>query len=57
MGEIFIPVGFAGTETGNRPPSPFPVYPPHETFLFKLVNLFVRIIVKTRYMTSYKIAN
>jgi hypothetical protein len=40
-----IPVGFAGT--GNHPPSPFPVYPFHETILSKLVNLLVKIIVRT----------
>jgi hypothetical protein len=57
MGEILSPSGARGRGTENRPPSPFLVYPPHEYFLFKLVNLFVRIIVKTQYKTSYKIAN
>ena len=46
-GGNLIPVGFAGTGTGNHPPSPFPVYPPHETILSKLVNLLVKIIVRT----------
>jgi hypothetical protein len=41
-----MPVGFTGTRMGNHPSSSFPVYPPHETFLSKLVNLIVKIIVK-----------
>jgi hypothetical protein len=43
--------------TGNHPPPPFPVYPSHETILSKLVNLLVKIIVRTQCMTCYKIEN
>jgi hypothetical protein len=55
--EKLITVGFVGMETGNHLLSPFLVYPPHETFLSKLVNLLVKIIVKTQCMTCYKIAD
>jgi hypothetical protein len=53
----FNPIGFAGTGTGNHHLSPFPVYPPYKTILFKLVNLLVKIIVKTQCIACYKIKN
>ena len=35
-GGNLIPVGFAGTGTGNHPPSPFPVYPSPRNFFIQV---------------------
>jgi hypothetical protein len=56
MGEILSSSGSRGWGRESSP-FPFPVYPPHETILSKLVNLLVKIIVRTQCMSYYKIEN